>query len=211
MNIILLGKPGAGKGYIAEILKSEYNFKHISTGALCRKNIAENTELGKIVNQYVSAGGLVPSEVILQMLEQEVKALKNDNCVFDGYPRTLDQAESLKQIAKIDAVLFVDVPDNVLIDRVLNRRTCSGCGAPAEVGQVENTCKKCGGALVTRADDNIDVVKNRLKVYEESTAPLKEFYSDMIITLDNSGTVDQTKERLNTIVNDLLKNNGENA
>lgn len=210
MNLILLGKPGAGKGFIADILKNEYGFYHISTGALLRKNIAEGTQLGQVANGYMAQGELVPNDLVFDMLKDEIGKMKSKNCVFDGYPRSALQAKSLADIVNIDSVLFVDVPDDILIERVLSRKTCLACGNLSEIGQKDTVCKKCGGELVTRADDNLEVVTNRLNVYNKSTAPLKEFYADKIVVLDNSGSVEQTKQKLNQIISDLLKKYGEN-
>ena len=205
VNIILLGKPGAGKGYVAQVLKNEYGFYHISTGALCRKNVAEKTELGNIVNDFMQKGELVPSEIILKMLKNEINNIQNEHCVFDGFPRNIEQAQELAKIIDVDAVIFVDVPDNVLIDRVLSRKSCIKCGIVADISKNQNACPKCGGEFATRADDNVEVVKNRLDVYHKQTAPLIQYYSIKIISLDNSGEWENTKENLKQIIENLLK------
>ena len=205
MNIILLGKPGAGKGYVAQVLKNEYGFYHISTGALCRKNVAEKTELGNIVNSYMQKGELVPSEIVLKMLKNELMYTQNEHCVFDGYPRTLEQAEELAKIIDVDAVIFVDV----LIDRVLSRKACSKCGTIADFSKKQTSCPKCGGDFVSRIDDNEEVVKNRLNIYNITTAPLLDFYKNKIISLDNSGDWEKTKQNLKQTIDNLLVNGGK--
>lgn len=209
MNIILLGKPGAGKGYIAQVLKNEYGFAHISTGALCRKNVAEKTELGNVANDFMQKGELVPSEIILKMLKNELNNIQSQNCVFDGYPRTLEQSEELAKIIDVDAVIFVDVPDNVLIDRVLSRKACSKCGTIADFSKKQTSCPKCGGEYVTRNDDNEEIIKNRLNIYNTETAPLLEFYKSKIISLDNSGDWKNTKQKLKQIIEKLIKYGGK--
>ena len=208
MNIILLGKPGVGKGYVAQVLKNEYDFYHISTGALCRKNVAENTELGMIANEFMQKGELVPSEIVFKMLQNELKYVQNKHCVFDGYPRTIEQATELAKIIDVDAVVFVDVPDNVLIDRVLARKSCVKCGMVADISKEQNICPKCGGSFATRVDDNVQVVKNRLDVYNQQTAPLLEYYFDKIIPLDNSGEWENTKQKIKQIIENLLMSVG---
>lgn len=204
MNIILLGKPGAGKGYIAQTLKNDYNFYHISTGALCRKNVSEQTELGLLANKFMQKGELVPSEIIFKMLQSELKYIQNQSCVFDGYPRTIEQAKELAKIIDVDAVVFVNVPDSILIDRVLSRRSCAKCGHVADFDKNQEICPKCGGEFVSRIDDNIDIVKNRLEVYNHQTAPLIEYYKDKLILLDNSSKWENTKQNLKQIIENLL-------
>lgn len=206
VNIILLGKPGAGKGYVAQILKNEYNFNHISTGALCRKNVEQKTELGLLVDDYMKKGELVPSKIILEMLKDEYSHFVNQPCVFDGFPRTLEQAQELAKIIDVDAVVFVDVPDSVLISRVLSRKSCAKCGTVADFAKNETSCPKCGGEFVGRSDDNEQVVKNRLDIYNKQTKPLIDFYKNKIIKLDNSGEWSTTKKNLQQIIENLLKN-----
>lgn len=206
VNIILLGKPGAGKGYVAQVLKNEYNFNHISTGALCRKNVEQKTELGLLVDDYMKKGELVPSKIILEMLKDEYSHFVNQPCVFDGFPRTLEQAQELAKIIDVDAVVFVDVPDSVLISRVLSRKACAKCGTVADFSKEETTCPKCGSEFVSRADDNEQVVRNRLDIYNKQTKPLIDFYKNKIIRLDNSGEWSTTKQNLQQIIENLLKN-----
>ena len=177
-NIILLGAPGAGKGTQAALISEEYGIPHISTGDILRRNIKEGTPLGVKAKSYIDAGELVPDEVVIGLVEAR---LKEDDCqngyILDGFPRTIPQAESLDKVASIDVALNIDVPYEVIMDRMSGRRMCA-CGETYHVSTLggATTCKKCGGKLYVRDDDKPETVANRLKVYETQTAPLIAYY-----------------------------------
>lgn len=206
MNLILLGKPGAGKGYVSDYLKSKYGFVHISTGELCRKNIRENTELGKQVEEYIANGKLVPSDIILTMLKQELSANAGKNIILDGFPRTIDQAEALQSIANVDVVIEVDVPDNLILNRIAGRRVCPTCSKVyASEDAPLGVCQNCNSKLVVRKDDDVNIAKQRLKTYEAQTKPLVEYYKSKLIRLDNSGTFQNTIFAIDSIAKGVLK------
>ena len=165
MNIILLGAPGAGKGSQAAKISEYYKIPHISTGDIFRKNIKEQTALGKLAKTFIDAGNLVPDDVVIDLVKDR---LSNDDCkngyILDGFPRTIPQAIALDKVADIDVVLNIDVPFDVIEDRLTGRRVCI-CGATYHVSQLNgrDTCEKCGHKLFVRADDKIETVKPRLK------------------------------------------------
>lgn len=184
--IILLGAPGSGKGTRAPILSDILGIPQIATGDLFRKNLKEMTPIGKIAKSYIDKGELVPDSVTADMLKQRLQESDAQNgFLLDGFPRTIVQAEMLDKILeqqnrKINAVLYIDMSDEEIVDRLSGRLTCSKCQAPyhktSNPPKVEGVCDKCGGELITRPDDNPETVRNRLKVYHESTFPLVEFY-----------------------------------
>jgi len=186
MKIILLGPPGAGKGTIAKALMQLDGSVQISTGDILRTAIAEGTELGKKVEAEMAAGNLVTDDLIMGIMEQR---LLEEDCkqgyLLDGFPRTIPQAEALKALLaklgeKLDCALELDIPRDVIIDRLTTRRTCTNCGEIYNVKfkppKVEGVCDACGSAIVQRDDETEEAIENRLQVYNEQTAPLVEFY-----------------------------------
>ena len=183
MNIILLGAPGAGKGTQAELISKHFGIPTISTGAMIRSAIREGTEFGKKAETYTSTGALVPDEVMIGLVRERLNA---DDCkngfILDGFPRTVAQADALAEFdIKIDFALCFEAKDEVIIKRLSGRRECSKCATPYHIdnnpSKAGDQCEKCGGELITRPDDKEETVKNRLKVYYEQSAPLKEYYS----------------------------------
>lgn len=177
-NIILLGAPGAGKGTQAALIAEEYNIPHISTGDILRRNIKEGTALGKEAKSYIDKGALVPDEVVIGLVKDR---LSQSDCangyILDGFPRTIAQAEELDKVAKIDVAVNIDVPFETIIERLSGRRVCV-CGETYHVSTLNGAtdCKRCGKELFIRDDDKPETVKNRLKVYEEQTQPLIDYY-----------------------------------
>lgn len=177
-NIILLGAPGAGKGTQAAMIAEEFNVPHISTGDILRRNMKEGTPLGLKAKAYVESGGLVPDEVVIGLVKDR---LEQDDCkngyILDGFPRTIAQAEALDKVAKIDMAINIDVPFEVIIERLGGRRVCV-CGETYHVSMLggKKNCSRCGKELFIRDDDKPETVKNRLKVYQEQTEPLIEYY-----------------------------------
>ena len=201
MKAIMLGAPGAGKGTYASRLKEKLGVETIATGDIFRELIKENSELGKKVKGYVENGLLVPDEVVIEVLKQRLdKIPKNKGFILDGFPRTMEQAKMLDKITLIDVILMLDVPDWIIIERLSTRRICKNCGAVYNVKflkpKVEGVCDKCGGALYQRADDNPEVIKKRLQVYQEQTKPLIEFFKEKKIPFVVSSTksLDQSPE-----------------
>lgn len=188
MIIIMLGAPGTGKGTIAGILAEKLGIPQVSTGDIFRKNIKEKTELGKLAESYISKGDLVPDEVTVKIVEDKLNSPETKNgIILDGFPRTVSQAESLKEILKtkgkdVDIVINLTTPEEEIIERIVNRRVCSNqeCKTVFNITlnppKQEGICDKCGSELITRKDDNIDTVKSRLYNYFELTSPLVEYY-----------------------------------
>ncbi|MBS5736503.1 MAG: adenylate kinase [Clostridiales bacterium] len=188
LRLILLGAPGAGKGTQADIISKNYGIPQISTGVILREEIAKGSELGNRVKSIIEAGNLVPDEDVVAIVRER---LKNDDCkngyILDGFPRTIPQAEALDKMlselgSKIDAVISIEVDDEDIIKRMSGRRVCKKCGASYHVeynpSPADENCGNCGETLTIREDDDPAVVADRLKVYHEKTAPLKEFYKN---------------------------------
>ncbi len=211
MILVFLGSPGAGKGTQAKLLSQRMGFLHIATGDLLREAVKNQTPLGKRAKEYMDRGELVPDELIVQLIEETMP--KDGNVILDGFPRTVNQALALEEMLKgkgekISKVLFFDVPDEVIIDRLSGRRVCSKCGAVYHVKynppKVEGVCDLCGGSLVQRDDDKEEVVKKRLEVYRKQTQPLIEFYQDrsIIYRLDAGKGVEELFEEVKGLVRD---------
>jgi len=187
MNLILMGLPGAGKGTQAERIVGKYGLPHISTGDMFRTAIKEETELGKKAKSYMDAGELVPDDVTIGIVRERLgKADCQKGFLLDGFPRTTAQAEALDNLLadmgrRIDAVLYIDVDRDSLLERLTGRRICSQCGATYHITlnppKEEGVCDKCGGQLYQRDDDKIETVKTRLEVNEKQQKPLLDFYN----------------------------------
>ena len=176
MNLIFLGPPGAGKGTIAAELTKKLPLDHLSTGDMLRSEMKEGTELGNMAKGYIDEGKLVPDQVIIDMVEKRLAA-SSGNVLFDGFPRTVEQAKALDKIAKIDAVINLAVDADVVVARICSRRICRDCGAVYNTNwHSGETCDACGGTLYIRDDDNEATARKRFDVYMEQTAPLIEYY-----------------------------------
>ncbi|MCX8150030.1 MAG: nucleoside monophosphate kinase [Candidatus Bathyarchaeota archaeon] len=181
MNAIIFGAPGSGKGTYSALLKNKLNLNVISMGDIFRELMKEDTSLGKTVKSYVRAGLLVPDEITLDILKQQIaKIPKGYGFILDGFPRNLAQAQALESIAKIDVILQLVVPDWIIIERVSGRRLCRNCGAVYNLQflkpKVDGVCDKCGGQLYQRPDDNAEVIKIRLELYECETSSLISYF-----------------------------------
>jgi adenylate kinase len=186
MRLILFGPPGVGKGTQAQILSQKLNIPHISTGDILREAVKNQTELGLKAKSFMDKGELVPDDVMIGIIKE---VLSSERCkngfILDGFPRTLNQAKALDEMfkelnIKLDYVISIEVDDDEIIKRLTNRRTCRNCGAVYNllIDHIpeDNKCPRCGGELYQRSDDNLDIIKNRLKVYRESTQILLEYY-----------------------------------
>ena len=189
INLVLFGKPGAGKGTQAQFLKEKYNLKHISTGDVFRYNIKNGTELGTLAKSYIDKGDLVPDEVTIKMLEDEVdKNPDADGFIFDGFPRTTTQAEALDNFLeskdmKVDATIALEANDEILIERLLERGKISG-----------------------RSDDqDVTKIRNRFDEYNSKTAPLKEYYEERkkFHSVNGIGTIEEITQRLTKVIDSL--------
>jgi adenylate kinase len=178
MNIVLLGAPGAGKGTQASKLEERFALPHISTGDIFRANIKGGTPIGKVAKSYIDAGKLVPDEVTCDIVKDRLSQSDvKQGFMLDGFPRNVFQAEELDKFATIDLCINIDVPTELLMDRICGRRVCS-CGESYHISTLngQTTCRKCGKPLYQRADDNPETVKARLQTYQSQTAPLAAYY-----------------------------------
>ncbi|UCE98786.1 MAG: adenylate kinase [Planctomycetota bacterium] len=193
MRIVLLGAPGAGKGTQCKRIVARYGLLHLSSGDILRQERAAGAELGKKAQSYMDAGTLVPDQIIVEMMVCVIKKSPETGFVLDGFPRTVNQARQLDQSLacsrqKIDIILNLKVDNQVVIERLTGRRSCPKCGAVYHIKnlkpKVEGICDKDGTTLVQRADDNIEVVENRLKVYRQQTKPVVDYYKNSYVVCD---------------------------
>jgi adenylate kinase len=185
MNLILLGPPGAGKGTQAKILSGRLRLKHISTGDILREELKSDSDLSKQAKKFIEAGELVPDSLVTKLIEQKIIEQRANGFILDGFPRNLAQAKSLDSILKankltIDWVIDLGASEPVIIQRLSGRRVCKKCFANFHIKNLppkkDNICDFCGGELFQRADDKEETIKNRLKVYLESTSSLIDYY-----------------------------------
>ena len=200
MNYIFLGMPGSGKGTQAEVLAEKLNIPIISTGNCFRKNIKDETELGLKVKDILAKGDLVPDEITFEMLKGEIESMDTSNgLILDGYPRSIRQAELLKESLNIDIVLNIELSEDQVLLRIGGRRTCK-CGETYHIKfnppKQENICDKCGKELYIRDDSKEETIKNRLKVYKEQTTPLIDFYKEQIISIDGNPPIPEVTEEI---------------
>jgi adenylate kinase len=208
VRVVLLGPPGAGKGTQAKLLRDRFEACQISTGDILRKAVADKTPLGREADGYLNRGELVPDDVIVRLVGER---LKQTDCakgfVLDGFPRTLPQAQSLEGILKemalpLDGVLSIQVPHDVIVERLAGRRNCQNCGAlyhlnfdPPCNGE---TCDRCDGRLQQRDDDREETITTRLRVYESQTAPLANYYRERgnLREINGVGKVEDIQQRI---------------
>ena len=185
MNILLFGAPGAGKGTQSALLVERQGMKHISTGNLFRRAIQEQTDLGLEARTYMDRGDLVPDEIVIEMVNGVLRELGDQKFVLDGFPRTVPQARALNgQLIElgleVGKAIFLEVPQGLLIKRLAGRRVCRNCGAnyhmESQPPQQEGICDYCGGTVVQRLDDEEGAIGTRLRVYEEITSPLRDYF-----------------------------------
>ena len=200
MKIIMLGAPGAGKGTQAKKIADRYGIPHISTGDIFRANIKNDTELGKKAKSYMDAGNLVPDSLTLELVMDRIHQADCQNgYVFDGFPRTIPQAEALEEALaadgqSVDFAIDIEVPDENIVTRMSGRRACLSCGATFHTvfapSKAEGVCDRCGGELTIRDDDRPETVNKRLGVYHQQTQPLIDFYQDKGCLAQVDGTKD---------------------
>jgi adenylate kinase len=201
-TIILLGAPGAGKGTLAEGVRAATDFIHVSTGDMLRAAIKAGTSTGLEAKAFMEKGELVPDEVILRIVRERLaQGRPTDRYMFDGFPRTLEQARGLDETlaglnGRVNQVFLLEVPTPVIVSRLSGRRICKSCGAVYHVTnippKVEGVCDQCGGPLYQRPDDSEETVLNRLEVYQRQTASLIDFYETKgVLVRINAGTTPQ--------------------
>ncbi|MGC8896252.1 MAG: adenylate kinase family protein [Candidatus Bathyarchaeia archaeon] len=181
VNAIIFGAPGSGKGTYASRLQSKLGVEVIAMGDIFREIMKENTPLGRKVKGFVEKGLLVPDDVVVEVLKQHLAKIPLDKgFILDGYPRNLDQAKFLENLAKIDVIIQLTVPEWIIVERLSARRICKNCGAVYNLRylkpKVDMICDKCGGPLYQRPDDTPEVIKKRIQVYEQQTQPILEYY-----------------------------------
>ena len=208
MRLILLGPPGAGKGTQAQLLKEKFHIPQISTGDILRQAVKDNTELGARAKSVMDAGQLVPDDVVMGMIKERIRLEDCKNgFILDGFPRNNAQAKMLSDTLKglglnIDSVIDLEVDQAEVVERLVGRSTCTECGAmfhqKSRPPKKPGICDGCGGTLAQRPDDNRETIEERLKVYAESTAPLKEFYSGQgnLKTVAAKGSVEEIFSRI---------------
>ena len=211
MRIVLFGPPGAGKGTQASLLAEKYGAAHISTGDILREAVANKTEVGLKAKSYMDKGELVPDEVVIAIAKEKLASVGDTGFILDGFPRTIAQAEALDialaDINKpLDAVVNLQVDETELIRRLSGRRVCPSCGEPYHVdskkSKAEGICDACGSALVHRADDQPEAIRNRLNVYGNQTAPVLGYYERKGI-LKNIEAVGSIQDILNRVSESL--------
>ena len=193
MRVILMGAPGAGKGTQAQVLSEKLKIPSISTGNILREAIAAKTELGLIADTYMTKGNLVPDDIVVSIVKER---LNSPDCqsgfILDGFPRTMPQAQSFKDMGiTVDYVVSIEISDDEIISRMTGRRCCLSCGTSYHVlhnpPKQANVCDKCGSMLVIRDDDKAETVLERIEVYHKSTEPLKQYYKQTGLLVEVCG------------------------
>jgi len=212
MKLVLLGAPGAGKGTQAKKLIEKYRIPQISTGDILRKAVADGTPLGKEAKSYMDKGELVPDSVVIGLVKER---LGQDDCkngyILDGFPRNTSQAETLDKVlsemnSPLDIALSVDVDKDDLMKRLTGRRTCKGCQQMFNIHfskpKKDGVCDKCGGELYQRDDDKEETIRNRLDVYDKSTAPLIDYYGKkgILKSVEGVGSIDEIFNKVVSIL-----------
>lgn len=210
MHLLIMGAPGSGKGTCAVELKSFYGIPHISTGEIFRKAISDKTPLGIIAQGLIDEGHFVPDDITNQIVKER---LSEDDCkkgfLLDGYPRNLVQAEALSKMLKelnieLDAAIDLEIDDQVIVERIVNRRLCSKCGKGYNLISIPpkqaDICDDCGSPLYQRKDDNVETIKERIAVYNEQTLPIISYYKNLGILVSINGN-----QNINDVVDEIIK------
>lgn len=183
MKAVIFGPPGCGKGTYASRLQVKLSMDVIAMGDIFREIMKEDSPLGRRVRGFVEKGLLVPDDIVIEVLKQRLaKVSSGRGFILDGFPRTIEQAEALDRIVKIDVVILLTVPGWIIVERLSTRRICRKCGEVYNVRylkpKVEGVCDKCGGELCQRSDDTAEVIRDRIKVYERQTKPILQHYNE---------------------------------
>lgn len=209
-RIVLLGAPGSGKGTQAKRLCEEFDLTLISTGDLLRQAVRDNTPLGAEAKRYMDAGKLVPDELVIGLIKEKVEGLER-GFLLDGFPRNLEQARMLDGITNVDMAVELDVDEEMIVDRIVKRRSCRQCGEvyhlAARPPKIADVCDQCGGELYQRTDDSEETVRERLKIYHERTQPLVDFYKErgILIKVDGRGGIDEVYHRIADAIRGFAK------
>jgi adenylate kinase len=210
MKIVLLGPPGSGKGTQAEKICRHFSIANVSTGKLLRNSVVQETDLGKKVAEYMKSFDLVPDDIMIEFVESCLVCDKNKNgYILDGFPRTLNQAVGLDRFDIIDYVILIDVPDELIVDRLSGRLQCNNCGASYNTKyrapKIAGVCDVCGTKLVARSDDENDIILKRLKDYHCQIDPLKKFYveKNILKIVDGTKSVDEISSEIFRILQNI--------
>jgi adenylate kinase len=201
MKLIFLGAPGSGKGTIADLVAKKLNLKHISSNIL-RDEVNSGSELGIKIKTYMDKGELLPDEFMIPLIK---KNLPKYNFILDGFPRTIAQAEELSKITKIDSVINFDIDQEFIIKRLLSRRFCPNCKKTYNLmtetkPKKDELCDVCNIPLIQRADDNEKIIRDRMNIYNEQTAPLIKYYQNIIKNIDATGVPEKIAERIMSVL-----------
>lgn len=212
MKLVLIGAPAAGKGTQARRLVNYYKLTYIATGDMLREQISKGTELGRNMKNVISEGRLVPDDLIIEIVKNRIQ---EDDCkngfILDGFPRTQVQADRLNElVGTITKAIYINVPDDILLQRISIRESCPKCGASFHKifnpPKVSGVCNECGTALVQRKDDNFETGKSRLKTFHDTSEPLIDYYRSKNLLLEVNGL-----EEIDTITNTIIQELGERA
>jgi adenylate kinase len=211
VRLVIFGRQGAGKGTQSTLLAQRYGAPHISTGDMLRDAVAIGTEFGRKAKQYMDAGRLLPDDVMLGVIDERLGQpdVRENGFLLDGYPRNVEQAEALVGLTPIDIAVDLDVPEDVVLERISGRRVCQGCGRIYSVGELDSAdapCQRCGGRLVQRDDDKPEAITRRLEIYREQTMPAIEWFDSkgVLVRVDGLGTPDEVFERLVAAIDERL-------
>jgi adenylate kinase len=213
LNLVILGKQGAGKGTQCSRLATTYAIPHVSTGDILRGAVKAGTALGRLVAAVLESGALVSDDLVIKLVEERFdEADAQKGALLDGFPRTLAQAEALERILGDDGVklcINLEVPTELVIARLSSRRVCQECGAiyrEGDVAEISGTCEKCGGDVIQRADDRPEAIQKRLEVYERDTEPLLSFYDTRGLLATVNG--DQSPDDVTTAIQTVMRARG---
>ncbi len=206
-KIVLLGPPGSGKGTQGEKLSEELGYVRLSTGDMLREAVRKGTDLGIKAKGYMDSGALVPNDLIINLMKEKISSLEpGTGVIFDGFPRTVEQADALGEQIDIDLALNLDVDDDELVNRLTKRRSCPQCNAVYHLlykkPKNERFCDKCGSVLYQRDDDKEATVRNRLKVYRDNTFPLIGYYESKgkLVTIEGKGDISEIFDKVKTAI-----------
>ncbi len=211
MDLVLFGMQGSGKGTLGKFLAQKYNLEIFETGGELRKLAKEDSELGKKVKSIIEAGHLVSDEVVMEIVENFMNNLETPNkgIIFDGIPRKIGQGEMLKDLLNKHQreyrAVILKISEETALKRLTTRRICEDCKAVYPGAYDKDTCEKCGGQLITRADDNAEAIKTRIEAFKKETIPAMELYNSGLIEIDGEGNIEEVQKLAIEKLNPILK------